>query len=109
MNKKLKEKLIKKNQEMRAAFPSLYEHRWVEQAADKGWKDVIDTLDKSVPSLKKPTHERALNIFAAVYYTAFENALNTFLAQCLDDALTEVQLTMRELQKVTAEIKTKED
>ena len=107
MNKEIKEKLAKAS-EARAAFPNLYDHKWVEKAADKGWKDVVDTLEKSTPGFKKVTTERVVNIFAVVYYTAFEKALNTFFAQCLEDTITTCDLCMDELKKVTAEINTKE-
>ena len=108
MNKELKSKLIKHNEEMRAAFPNLYDQRWVEKAADQGWKDVVKSLDQAVPGFAKTMNERTTNIFATVYYCAFEKALNTFFGQCLDDSMTAVELTMHELQKITAEITTKE-
>lgn len=106
MNKELKQKLIKHNKEMRAAFPNLYDQRWVEREADKGWKEVVKSLNQASPNYK--LNEKELNIFAVVYYSAYEQALNTFFAQCLDDTLTTAELTLQELQKITAEIKTKE-
>ena len=108
MNKELKAKLIKHNEEMRAAFPNLYDQRWVEKAADQGWKDVVKNLNHAAPGFKNVANEGSMNIFAVVYYSAFENALNTFFKQCLDDSITAVELTMHELQKITAEITTKE-
>lgn len=108
MNKELKKKLITAHEEARAAFPCLYDHKWVEKAADKGWKDVVDSLEKSTPGFKKAMTERVTNIFAVVYYTAFEKALNTFFAQCLEDTVTTCKLCTDELKKVTAEINTKE-
>jgi len=109
MNKELKKKLIKKNEEARAAFPNLYNHKWVERAADQGWKDTIDSLEETSPGFTKAMSDHANNIFAVVYYSAFEKALNTFFAQCLEDTLTTCDLCMDKLRKVTAEIKTKEE
>lgn len=107
MNKKLKAKIIKHNQEMRAAFPSLYDQRWVEKAADEGWKEVVDGLSRQVDGFMELAEGNSgTNILATLYYSAFENALNTFIKQCLDDSLTTVELCMNELQKVTASIKT---
>lgn len=106
MNKELKQKLIKHNKEMRAAFPNLYDQRWVEREADKGYKRVVKSLQQTFPDYK--LSDSALNIFSAVFYSAFEEALNTFFRQCLDDTLTTAELTLQELQKITAEIKTKE-
>lgn len=110
MNKKIKEKIIKKNQEMRAAFPSLYDQRWVEKAADKGFKDLVKDLKKTDPKLGElaERHE-GYNVFAIIYYFSFEAALNTFFAQCIEDTITSVELICDKFQKVTAEIRTKED
>ena len=107
MNKELKEKLIKHSEKMQGAFPSLYSQRWVEKAADEGWKDVVDSLEESQPGFKKVMHEKAGNIFEVVYYSAFEKALNTFFVQCLDDTITNCELCLNDLHKITAEIKKK--
>lgn len=107
MNKEIKTKLVKQYKEMRAVFPSLYDQQWVEDAADKGWKDVVENLDKAQPGFKKLMDERTMNIFAVVYYCAFENALNTFFKQCLEDSLTTVDMALHDHQKATVEIKTK--
>ena len=108
MNKELKEKIIKRNAEQRAAFPDLYEQRWVEKAADKGFKDLIKGMEKIDQRLAEiAKKEDGYNVFAVIYYSSFEAALNTFFMQCLDDTLTTVRLTLDELQKVTAEISTK--
>lgn len=108
MNKELKAKLKKRSKEMRAAFPNLYDQRWVERAADKGWKNVVNGLDEVQPGFKRVMNERIVSIFEVVYYSAFEDALNTFFAQCLEDSSTEVQLQLDKLHKITAEIKEKE-
>jgi hypothetical protein len=106
MNKQLKEKLIKHHLEMRAAFPALYYQRWVEKAADEGWNEVVKGMKKAFPNSKIYENESIVDLFATLYYSAFESALNTFFKQCLDDSLTTVELCMKELQKVTASIKT---
>lgn len=101
----MKEKLIKRNEEIRAAFPSLYSNKWVEDAADKGWKELVEELTKIDPKLGEVARrDEGLNVFAIIYYTAFEDALNTFFMQCLDDSITSVKLAMDEFHKVTAEM-----
>lgn len=108
MNKKLKEKLIKKNEELRVAFPNLYDQRWVEKAADEGFSDVVKSLKEIDPRLGEYAEKKDdYNVFAILYYSAFESALNTFFMQCLDDSITSIELCINELQKVSAEIRTK--
>lgn len=107
MDKELKEKIIANHKEMKAAFPSLYDLDWVEKAADKGWerykKDLMESMPEGARDLKGTPH--VVEILAIVYYTSFEDALNTFFAQVLDDSITNIRLAMDELQKVTAEMK----
>ena len=110
MNKKLKEKLIQNNKEMRAAFPNLYDMRWVEKAADKGWKDLVKDMKGVEPKLAEiAERQKGYNVFAAIYFSAFETALNTFFSQCLDDTITSVELDIRKLENIKAQIKTMED
>lgn len=109
MNKKLKEQLIKKNQEMRAAFPNLYDMRWVEKAADKGFNEFVKDIKNADAKLGTLAEAKeGYNVFAVLYYSSFECALNTFFSQCMDDTLTSVELIIDEFQKATAEIKTKD-
>jgi len=105
MNKELKKELIKHNEEMRAAFPNLYDMRWVEKAADEGWNEVMEGMKKTYPKSKIYENESIVDLFATLYYSAFESALNTFFKQCLDDTMTSVEFCMDELRKVTASIK----
>ena len=108
MNKKLKEQLIEHNKEMRAAFQNLYDQRWVEKEADEGFKDLVKNLKNTDPKLGEAAErKKGYNVFAVIYYSAFESALNAFFKQCMDDSLTITELCLNELQKVTAEIKTK--
>ena len=107
MNKELKAKLIKHSEKMQGAFPNLYSQRWVEKAADEGWKDVVDSLEESQTGFKKVMEGYVGNIFEVVYYSAFEKALNTFFVQCLDDSITNCKLCLDKLHKITAEIKKK--
>lgn len=109
MNKELKKKLFKRNEEMKAAFPTLYDKRWVEKAADKGFKELVEGIKKVDPKLGEIAERKeGYNVFAIIYYSSFEDALNTFFMECLDDTLTTCELVIDKLQKVTAEIKTKE-
>ena len=109
MNKEMKKKLIRKNVENREAFPALYDQRWVEKAADQGFKDLVKDLKKTDPKLGALAEAKdGYNVFAVIYYSSFEAALNTFFMQCLEDSITSVELCINELQKVTAQIKTKE-
>ena len=108
MNKEMKEKIIKRNAENRAAFPNLYDQRWVEKAADKGFKELIKDLEKIDPKLAELAKAKeGYNVFAIIYYSSFEDALNTFFMQCMDDSITTVKLILDEFKNVTAEIKTK--
>lgn len=108
MNKELKEKLIKHNQEMRAAFPNLYDQRWVEKTADEGFKQLVKDFKKVDKRLGELAEAKSgYNVFAVIYYSAFESALNTFFVQCLDDSITNCNMYLDKLQKITAEIKTK--
>lgn len=109
MNKKLKEKIIKRNEEMRAAFPCLYDQRWVEKAADDGFKELVKNLKDTDPKLGMLAESKeGYNVFAIIYYSSFEAALNTFFGQCMEDMLTTVNLSLNKLQEITAEIRTKE-
>lgn len=106
MNKKLKEALIKKHNENKELFPSLYEQRWVEKAATDGWNELVKNLEKLSPKLAEETKVKGgYNLIAVIYYSSFENALNTFFHQAIEDGMTTVELSLDELQKLTAEIK----
>lgn len=108
MNKRIKEALIKKHNENKEQFPSLYEQRWVEKAATDGWNEMVKGMEKASPRIAEMAKsEEGYNPLAAIYYTAFENALNTFFHQVMDDSLTTVELCLDELQKLTAEIREK--
>jgi hypothetical protein len=37
-----------------------------------------------------------------IYYGAFEHALNTFFEQVLEDGMTQIELSIKEWDKVTA-------
>lgn len=108
MNKRLKESIIKNHEENKKMFPSLYEQRWVEKAATEGWNDLVKQWEKSIPKLaEKAKYDKGYNPLAAIWYTSFEAALNTFFNQVMDDTVTSFELCIDELQKVTAEIKEK--
>jgi hypothetical protein len=108
MNKELKAKLIKHNEETRAAFPNLYDQRWVEKSADNGFKQLVKDFKKVDQRLGELAEAKSgYNVFAVIYYSAFEAALNTFFVQCLDDSITNCKLILDKFQKITAEIKTK--
>ena len=106
MNKEMKEKMIKARKEMKLAFPNLYDERWVEKAADTGYKQLTEDLRKQDPKLgEAAASKKGYNLIAIIYYTAFENALNTFFEQCLDDTVTNCELYLDELHKITAQMK----
>ena len=106
MNKTLREKLIRKHEEMKDSMPSLYNMRWVEKAATEGWNQLIKDMEKMEPKLAEAARsQKGYNVLAVIYFTSFENALNTFFSQCMDDTLTTVSLCLDELQNVTAEMK----
>lgn len=87
--------------------PSLYNEQWVEQAADKGYGEFINSLKVLVP----PDSTRTVDNISKsawlkiLYYGAFEAALNTFYEQVLDDHMTSIQLCINEWEKVVAKIK----
>lgn len=86
---------------------SLYSQKWVEQAADKGYKEFIEDIRKSLVKdevLEIPVVQKTL---AVLYYSSFETALNVFLKQVLEDHLNEIVLSMDELCKVTAQMNKK--
>lgn len=105
MDKKLKKKFTD--------FPlSLYNTKWVEKAADKGLKEFIKAWNDSAPSQKvrvsKNENEATYHMLAFLYYSAFENALNTFMTQVLEDSMAEIKLCVDELHKLHAEITEKD-
>jgi hypothetical protein len=105
MNKKLKVQLIRHNEEMRMAFPNLYDLRWVEKAATEGFKQLTETLAETDQKLGElARHEKGYNVFAVIYYMAFEKALNTFFHQCLKDTATTMELSLDELNRLTASL-----
>ena len=109
MNKELKKKLIKNHEENKAAFPRLYDLRWVENAATKGFKDLTEKLEKVDPRLGAAARQKqGYNVLAVIYYTAFENALNTFFHQCMEDTMQNVDICLDELQNITATIRQEE-
>lgn len=86
---------------------SLYKLEWVESSADKGYKEFIEAIRKSLVKddvLGIPVVQKTL---AVLYYSSFETALNVFLKQVLEDHLNEIVLSMDELCKVTAEMRKK--
>ena len=103
MDKELKEKIIAHHIETKNAFPHLYDCEWVEKAADEGWNRCKEGIIKSMPEVAGKA--KALEILAVVYYTSFEDALNTFYRECMEDMIANCELCMNEIQKVTAEMK----
>jgi len=94
MRKDLKEKLLKHDY-------SLYNQEWIEQTATDGFKRVMDNLHKNEPVFAAAM-EKCLWPFEVMYYTAFEDALNTFLLKCLGDDMSKVRLCLDDLHKITA-------
>ena len=106
MNKKLKEALIKKHNENKELFPSLYEQRWVEKAATDGWNELVKDFEKVSPKLAEELgKEGRLKSPCCHLLHRLWNALNTFFHQAIEDGMTTVELSLDELQKLTAEIK----
>ncbi len=99
MQKDVKEKLTKSGS-------SLYDREWIEKAADKGYNDFLQAANAANP-VAKNIIEKNNFWFEILYYSAFESALNTFIFQMLEDAMTEVNLCLDEFHKVTATVKDK--
>lgn len=96
MRKELKEKLLKFNYR-------LYEKEWVEKTATDGFNRAMEGVREKEPAFAA-VMDKCLWPFEVMYYTAFEDALNTFLIQCIGDDVTKIELFMDELHKVTANI-----
>ena len=103
MDKELKEKIIAHHVEKKDAFPHLYDCEWIEKAADEGWMRCKEAIMQSMP--KAADKAGVMDILAVIYYTSFEDALNTFLRECMEDLVASCELCMNEFQKVTAEMK----
>ena len=96
MKKETKKMLIKHGY-------SLYQKKWIEKAATEGCEQVMKNLKEREPQLAEAM-SRVQWIYEIVYYTAFEDALNTFLLKVLEDDFHKVELCVNELSKVTAMI-----
>ena len=83
---------------------SMYNCEWVEKAATDGFKNILETWKKINPEDSDKMEENTRGL-AIIYYMAFEDALNTFFVQALDDTTTEVELCLNELNKITVEFK----
>lgn len=65
MNKTLREKLIRKHEEMKDSMPSLYNMRWVEKAATDGWNQLIKDMEKTEPKLAEAARsQKGYNVLA---------------------------------------------
>ena len=100
MRKELKEKLVKQGYK-------LYESEWIEKVATDGFNDAMDGLREKEPEFAKAM-ERCLWPFEIMYYHAFDRAWNTFVLQVLEDDVSELNLHLGELCKLTAKIKEKQ-
>ena len=85
----------------------IYNQEWIGEAAEKGFKRYYEALKESYPEdirdkLDNPAFVHHNEI---LYYTAFEDALNTFFIGCMEDTVTELSLYVDELGKVTANLK----
>ena len=85
---------------------SLYNQEWIEKTATEGYERMAETLKKESPTISAAV-ENYPWFFESIYYTAFEDALNTFILQVLEDELHNVSLCLDELHKITASIHTK--
>ena len=86
-------------------FGSFYNIEWIEQAATKGFDEFYKTFLASLPEKYKQNDTLLRHRISILYYTAFESALNIFLQQAIQDSLTDVELCLDELGKLTARIK----
>ena len=105
MDKKLKKQL----QQAPGIFRCIYDHKTIEREADKGFKLMIQALRDSLPESSHDALETDTfrHIFSLVYYSCFEQAYNTFLRLELHDLTTELEMDIRDLCNITANIKQK--
>jgi hypothetical protein len=96
MNKKLKESFNRHKN-------TLYNQEWIEKAADEGYEKFLKCFNDSI-SDPKLRISKDNSRFAVIYYAAFEDAMNTFYRQALDDHMTELEFYFDELEKVTAKL-----
>ena len=94
MRKDLKEKLL-------AHKHTLYDKKWVEDTATEGFERLMKGMHEKEPELASAV-EKCLWPFEIMYYTAFEDALNTFFIQCIGDEVTKVSLYLDKFHKITA-------
>ena len=99
MRKDLKKKMLEHGY-------SLYQTKWVEETATDGFKKVMANLREREPEFAA-IMEKCLWPFEVMYYTAFEDALNTFILKCLEDDATKIELAMDEFGNIAAELETK--
>lgn len=93
-------------------FPSIYNNEKIAEMAKKGFNRFWTAFKESIiPDEAKDKGDKMMESvkarFEMLYYTAFEDALNTFLVVCIEDTMHEVELCVNELRDVTAEIKEK--
>ena len=99
----------KTKQQLTAHRNSLYNNKWVEIAATDGYKRFIEAFNEGVPEGKKKLRPDENRFLAILYYSAFEDALRTFLSQVLEDHVTDIKLCLDEMMNLTAEIGSKEE
>lgn len=96
MRKDLKKVLLEHNYH-------LYSEKWVEETATQGFERCMQALKQREPQIAA-SMDKILWIFEVMYYTAFEDALNTFYLEVLKDDVSKIELYMDEMSEITAKI-----
>ena len=86
---------------------SLYNCEWVEKAATEGFHRCLKNMEVLMPGISSQADIGSTGV-AILYYSAFEDALNTFLFQVMEDTTHEIEIFLHELGKINVECKTKE-
>lgn len=97
MNEAIKEALLEHGY-------SLYQKEWVEETATEGYERMIQNIRDNYPNLAEAISKSEW-LWQIIYFTAFEDSLNTFFLKCIEDNVHKVELQMNELSKITARIK----
>ena len=91
---------------------SIYKPEWIEKEAQDGFNKFFDMLQHCSQGtgilqekLKDPDVKSFLH---TLYCTAFHDAINTFVFQVLEDEVTEIDMCVDKLGKVTAGLHDKE-
>lgn len=83
---------------------SLLDPQWIKENAEKSYKDFWERVSKAYPEVGEKGMEALERLSRVIFYAAYEDALNIFICQIMEDTMHEVSVCIDELGKLTAEI-----